>query len=214
MPINRPKPLFKVASEFNVSTQSIVDSLAERDFDVSNRPNFKITPEMYSALEGIYGEDKAKSIDHDRSRDEYENRRSQIINQRNESVTLDNVLDPIEEISDLEPLEEVTEPTLEPEASLEPVDDLEPVEEPAEKEVEKKAEEKPVEEEKVPEPEPEPKIEAKTEVKAEAKPEPKVEVKKEEKAPEPEAKVEAKPTPTEEPKKEEPKVVEKKEAPA
>ncbi|MFA5668948.1 MAG: translation initiation factor IF-2 [Balneolaceae bacterium] len=214
MPINRPKPLFKVASEFNVSTQSIVDSLVERDFDVSNRPNFKITPEMYSALEGIYGEDKAKSIDHDRSRDEYESRRSQIINQRNESVTLDSVLDPIEEISGLEPIEEVAEPKLEPEVSLDPIDDLEPEDEPIQKIEEKKVEEKPAAEVKAPEPKPEPKIEVKTEAKEELKPEPKVEVKKEEKAPEPEAKVEVKPAPVETPKKEEPKVAKKEEAPA
>ena len=84
MSINRPKPLFKVASEFNVTTQSIVDALSN-DFEVANRPNFKITPEMYSALEEIYGDDKAKSEDHERSREEYENRRSSMMNQRNES---------------------------------------------------------------------------------------------------------------------------------
>ena len=50
-PNDRPKKLFKVASEYNVSTQSIVDALAEEGFDVANKPNSKITPEMYEVLE-------------------------------------------------------------------------------------------------------------------------------------------------------------------
>ncbi len=129
MPINRPKPLFKVASEFNVSTQSIIDSLLGRDFEATNRPNFKITPEMYSALEGIYGDDKAKSQDHERTREEYENRRSHIMNQRNDSVTLDNVLEPLEDLGGLEPLEVEDEPKAEPENTLDPIEAIEPVEE-------------------------------------------------------------------------------------
>jgi len=127
MSINRPKPLFKVASEFNVTTQSIVDALSN-DFEVANRPNFKITPEMYSALEEIYGDDKAKSEDHERSREEYENRRSSMMNQRNESITLDS-LEPIDETAGLEPIEDSTEAA---EESLEPTEetsDLEPEEE-------------------------------------------------------------------------------------
>ncbi len=133
MPINRPKPLFKVASEFNVSTQSIIDSLLGRDFEVTNRPNFKITPEMYSALEGIYGEDKAKSLDHERTREEYESRRSNIMNQRNDSVTLDNVLEPLEDLTALEPIED--EPKPEPESILDPIEEIEAIEEPQEEEV-------------------------------------------------------------------------------
>jgi translation initiation factor IF-2 len=39
----KPKKLFKVASEFNVATQSIVDTLGEHGFDVANRPNSNIT---------------------------------------------------------------------------------------------------------------------------------------------------------------------------
>ena len=131
MSVNRPKPLFKVASEFNVSTQSIIDSLQGRNFEVANRPNFKITPEMYSVLEEIYGEDKAKSIDHERNREEYESRRNQMLNQRNDSVTIDSVLEPIDELGRLEPIEDDasvdTGISLEPED--EPVADLEPVEE-------------------------------------------------------------------------------------
>lgn len=119
MPINRPKPLFKVASEFNVSTQSIVDTLEDNGFTAANRPNFKITSEMYEVLDGVYGEDKAKSQDHERAKEEYESRRSHMMNQRNESVTLDNILEPMD---DLEPIED-DKPSIEEElmGGLEPL---------------------------------------------------------------------------------------------
>jgi translation initiation factor IF-2 len=97
MPINRPKPLFKVASEFNVSTQSIVDTLEDKGLTASNRPNFKITPDMYIVLEQVYGEDKAKSADHERAKEAYESRRNQMMNQRNDSVTVDQFLEPLED---------------------------------------------------------------------------------------------------------------------
>ena len=99
----KPKKLFKVASEFNVATQSIIDSLGEYDFDVANRPNTKITSEMYEVLSSIYGNDKAKRREHAEAREEYESRRSQIMSNRNESVTLDSFLEPID---DLEPEDE------------------------------------------------------------------------------------------------------------
>ncbi|MEX0679978.1 MAG: translation initiation factor IF-2 [Balneolales bacterium] len=92
------KRLFKVASEFNVSTQSIVDSLNGVGFSIDNKPNVKITPEMYSALESVYGEDKAKSKDHVRAREEYEERRSTFRTGRNESVTIDSFLEPIDSL--------------------------------------------------------------------------------------------------------------------
>ena len=97
MPINRPKPLFKVASEFNVSTQSIVDTLEDKGLTASNRPNFKITPDMYVVLEQVYGEDKAKSAVHERAKEAYESRRNQMMNQRNDSVTVDQFLEPLED---------------------------------------------------------------------------------------------------------------------
>ncbi|MDG5766631.1 translation initiation factor IF-2 [Balneolales bacterium ANBcel1] len=99
----KPKRLFKVASEFNVSTQSIVDSLNENGFGIDNKPNVKITPEMYATLESVYGEDKAKSRDHIRAREEYEERRSTFRTGRNESVTLDSFLEPLD---DLQPIDE------------------------------------------------------------------------------------------------------------
>jgi translation initiation factor IF-2 len=123
MPINRPKPLFKVASEFNVSTQSIVDTLADNGMTAANRPNFKITQEMYEILDNIYGEDKARSLEHERSKEEYESRRSHMMNQRNESVTLDNMLEPLDELAPLEP---IPSKTLEDEL----FDGLEPLSEP------------------------------------------------------------------------------------
>jgi len=114
MSIEKPKRLFKVASEFNVSTQSIVDTLGERDFEVANRPNTKITPEMYAVLLDVYGDDRVKSLEHEKSREEYESRRSQMLAGKDERVTIDSFLEPLDE------------PGLEP-AGLEPVD-LEPEE--------------------------------------------------------------------------------------
>ena len=122
MPINRPKPLFKVASEFNVSTQSIVDTLEDKGLTASNRPNFKITPDMYVVLEQVYGEDKAKSADHERAKEAYESRRNQMINQRNDSVTVDQFLEPLE---DEEPEDKTPTASIEDDllGGLEPVDE-------------------------------------------------------------------------------------------
>ena len=125
----KPKKLFKVASEFNVATQSIVDSLGEHDFDVANRPNTKITPEMYEVLSSIYGDDKAKRREHAEAREDYESRRSQIMSNRNESVTLDSFLEPIDDLEpedeekpakDEQPKEEKKKTVESPEMSLEP----------------------------------------------------------------------------------------------
>ncbi len=122
MPINRPKPLFKVASEFNVSTQSIVDTLEDKGFTASNRPNFKITPDMYVVLEQVYGEDKAKSADHERAKEAYESRRNQMMNQRNDSVTVDQFLEPLE---DEDPEDKTPTASIEDDllGGLEPVDE-------------------------------------------------------------------------------------------
>ncbi|MDR9364069.1 MAG: translation initiation factor IF-2 [Balneolaceae bacterium] len=126
----KPKKLFKVASEFNVATQSIVDTLSENGFDVTNRPNSSITAEMYEVLEGVYGDDKEKSIEHERAREEYESRRNQIMSSRNESVTIESHLEPMDDLP-LEPEEDSG-----PEAELEPVDD-----QPSDKEKEEEEEE-------------------------------------------------------------------------
>ena len=122
MPINRPKPLFKVASEFNVSTQSIVDTLEDKGLNASNRPNFKITPDMYVVLEQVYGEDKAKSADHERAKEAYESRRNHMMNQRNDSVTVDQFLEPLEDEKpeDKTPAASIEDDLL---GGLEPVDE-------------------------------------------------------------------------------------------
>jgi len=122
MPINRPKPLFKVASEFNVSTQSIVDTLEDKGLTASNRPNFKITPDMYVVLEQVYGEDKAKSADYERAKEAYESRRNQMMNQRNDSVTIDQFLEPLEdeEPEDKTPVASIEDDLL---GGLEPVEE-------------------------------------------------------------------------------------------
>lgn len=147
-PKKKRRKLFKVASEFNVSTQSIVDTLADEGFEVAARPSSKITPEMYEVLEGIYGDDKAKSEDYNKTREEYENRRSKIRASRNESVSVEDYLEPIEEELPLAPQEETEED--EPIEGLVPQDE---VEEEADEEPE--AEEEPVEEEQAEQEEPE-----------------------------------------------------------
>lgn len=73
----KPKRLFKVAQEFNVATQSIVDTLAEHDFKVDNKPLTKVTPEMYSVLETAYGADKAKVEEHGQAKEAYREKREQ-----------------------------------------------------------------------------------------------------------------------------------------
>jgi translation initiation factor IF-2 len=95
--MSKTKRLFKVASEFNVSTSSIVDSLSDEGFDIANKPNSKITPEMYEALEEVYGVDKEKSQEHKKAKEEYENRRSQMKASRNESVSVEDFLEPLED---------------------------------------------------------------------------------------------------------------------
>ncbi len=178
---NRPKKLFKVASEFNVATQSIVDTLSENGFDVANRPNSKITEEMYEVLNGVYGDDKAKSREHDKAREEYESRRNQIMSSRNESVTIDDYLEPIDESPpepELQPEEtKEVEPQEEPKAKKETTEKKsEPEEEkPKPKEEEKKKEKpsEPKKDEELVESDEEEQIE-KTEKKEEKEPEQKV----------------------------------------
>ncbi len=121
---SKPKKLFKVASEFNVTTQTIVDALASAGFEISNKPNSRVTPEMYQVLDDLYGKDKERSLEQERTREEYESRRNQILSQRNESVTIDHFLEPLDDIP-LEPLDEKPEPrTAGPEELIMPEEDL------------------------------------------------------------------------------------------
>lgn len=107
---NTPKKLFKVASEFNVSTQSIVDTLDDEGFKIENKPNFKITSEMYEVLDEVYGADKERSEEHEKAREAYESRREQIKASRNESVSIEDFLEPLDEDLPLEPEDGEEEP--------------------------------------------------------------------------------------------------------
>jgi translation initiation factor IF-2 len=112
---SKPKRLFKVAQEFNVGTPSIVEALAKHDYKIDNKPNTKITPEMYAVLEQEYGQDKKSKQDHERSREAYEERRAQIRETKGESVTLDSILEPEDMLT---PEDEIV-PEPEPEAKEE-----------------------------------------------------------------------------------------------
>ncbi|MCW9708926.1 translation initiation factor IF-2 [Fodinibius salsisoli] len=154
-PKKKPKRLFKVASEFNVSTTSIVDSLSEEGFDVTNKPNTKVTPEMYEVLEEVYGVDKANSQQHAKAKEDYASRRDQIRSSRNESVSIEDSLEPLEDDLPLEPEEDLP---LEPEEEEEPeeIGGLEPIEgeeeeDTPEEEIESEEESQPEEKEEQPE---------------------------------------------------------------
>jgi|GEM_PF-354559 len=144
--------LFRVAKEFNVSYQSIAETLSEQGYKIDSRPNSTVTPEMYKALEDTYGTDKVRSQEHVVAREEYQERRNALRQNRFESVSIENFIEPIDE----EQGEETGEPL-----PIEPVDEKE--ERVEEKQDESQA---PVEKEEKPkEPKPEPKRE-----KEEAKP--------------------------------------------
>lgn len=121
------KKLFKVAREFNVSTQSIVDELAKNNMQVANKPNSKILPDMYEVLEKVYGIDKQRNLKHQKERDEYTKQRESMRVNRNDTVTVDS-LEPLDEVFDLEPQETEHVPSSEPsvEPLLEPIESEEP----------------------------------------------------------------------------------------
>lgn len=50
--------LGKAASEFNVSTQTIIESLQKKGFAIDNKPTAKLTEEMYNYISGIFSSDK------------------------------------------------------------------------------------------------------------------------------------------------------------
>ena len=50
--------LGKAASEFNVSTQTIIESLQRKGFAIDNKPTAKLTEEMYGYIAGIFSSDK------------------------------------------------------------------------------------------------------------------------------------------------------------
>ncbi|HKI43810.1 MAG TPA: translation initiation factor IF-2 [Balneolales bacterium] len=89
--------LFRVAKEFNVSYQSIAETLSEQGYKIDSRPNSTITPEMYKALEDTYGTDKVRSQEHVVAREEYQERRNALRQNRFESVSIENFIEPIDE---------------------------------------------------------------------------------------------------------------------
>jgi translation initiation factor IF-2 len=94
----KQKKLFKVAKEFNVATQTIVDTLKDAGHTISNRPNENVSEEMISALEAHYGVDKARNQEHERLREDYEQKRTQPVAARRADVfDLESLLEPIEE---------------------------------------------------------------------------------------------------------------------
>jgi translation initiation factor IF-2 len=50
--------LGKAASEFNVSTQTIIESLQKKGFAIDNKPTAKLNDEMYSYIASIFSSDK------------------------------------------------------------------------------------------------------------------------------------------------------------
>lgn len=151
MPSNdKPKRLYKVASEFNVSTTSIVESLSGEGFEIANKPTTKITSEMYEALEEVYGIDKANSRQHAKAKEDYENRRNQIHASRNQSVSVEDFLEPLEDSLPLEPEDDLPlQPQQDETETLEPVDEPEVEEETVEEVVEEEPQEQEAE---IPEP--------------------------------------------------------------
>lgn len=125
------KKLFKVAKEFNVATQTIVDTLKAVGFTISNRPNENVSSEMISALEAHYGTDKAKNIEHERHREDYEQRRQVTTGaKRGDVFDLEQLLEPLEERTSNEDTPKSTIPSPEPisldQTLLEPLEAEEP----------------------------------------------------------------------------------------
>ena len=92
----KTKKLFQVAKEFNVSTATIVSTLAKAGFTVQDSFNTKIDTEMLTAVEKAFGVDKARNQEHERVKTEYEDLRTQIQTSRNMTVIAPiDALDPL-----------------------------------------------------------------------------------------------------------------------
>jgi len=129
----KQKKLFKVAKEFNVATQTIVDTLKDAGHTISNRPNENVSEEMISALEAHYGVDKARNQEHERLREDYEQKRTQPASARRADVfDLESLLEPIEESPKVAaPLIEADiQPEPAPEPVAEVVKEIPPIAEP------------------------------------------------------------------------------------
>jgi translation initiation factor IF-2 len=110
---------------------------------------------MYEALEEVYGADKAKSKEHEKAKEEYENRRNQIRASRNESVSVEDYLEPLEdeemplepqEDEEIEGLKPKDETEAEEEAQEEQKEEVEAAEEVVEEETKEEEQEEQQEE--------------------------------------------------------------------
>lgn len=81
-----------------MATQSIVDTLKDAGHSISNRPNENVSEVMIAALEAHYGVDKARNQEHERLREDYDQKRTQPATVRRADVfDLESLLEPIEE---------------------------------------------------------------------------------------------------------------------
>lgn len=60
--------LAKASSIYNVSTEHILEALKEAKFEADSSPNFKLTPEMVTVLDKVFGSDKAIKIQADNTK--------------------------------------------------------------------------------------------------------------------------------------------------
>ena len=51
--------IVQAAKEFNVSAQTIIESLQKNGFAIENKPTSKLNDEMYRFVSGLYASDKA-----------------------------------------------------------------------------------------------------------------------------------------------------------
>ena len=79
MSISKPARLNKVARDFNVSINTIVEFLEEKGVSVEAKPTTKIDPDMYSLLMGEFAADKEMKESLLKSLIELENKRSQFL---------------------------------------------------------------------------------------------------------------------------------------
>ena len=119
------KRLSKIAREFNVGINTLVDYLSTKGVEIESKPNTKIEPDVYNLLlEEFQSEKSAKE----------ESKKVTIGQEKRETITLDEVEEVVEKPAE-EPVEETVEaPPVEEEKETkveEPVAE-EPKEEPAE----------------------------------------------------------------------------------
>ena len=138
------KRLVKIAKELNVATSTIVEHLAEKGFEVENKPTAKLNDEMYNELlkefsDHIEEKEKADAVVIGTSRGVVDDHPSA---KKAPDPKPAVVPPPVEEVIEPEPTPEPEpEPTPEPEPIPEPTPEPEPVAEKVDPEPEKPVEE-------------------------------------------------------------------------